>query len=318
MPQLQGQGLALVLSRLSNATDLLRTSLVNKVWAEASAIAQPISIRLIQKGDANDLSKLNWLQGLQQQGRLQDLQQIRLWLEEPDPTRASLSVGFMMLLGSCQIRECSVKGSYCFKTVLGLLPKTVQVLDLRQYPGCEHEVIHSSSFCKFQNLQSLRLGVHLGEGYSAEDDNSDGYMFIWDAPLPGLTSAIVQDLLISSLQSGCDIRQCLPNVSQLGLRIIADEQGAQLAQGVLSLPCLQKIRLDLLFSTETEAFNLLVPTTSLIEELLLRGSEEPRVSLYLRKAAISLRCSGVDVSSVSDPTDLFAASYRTLSCEDSL
>lgn len=289
-----------------------------KVWAEASAIARPISIRLIQEGDANDLSKLNWLQGLQQQGRLQDLQQIRLWLEEPDPTRASLSVGFMTLVGSCQIRECSIRGSYCFKTVLGLLPKTVQVLDLRQYPGCELEVIYSSSFCKFQKLQSLRLGVVLGEYYLTEDDDLDGYKFIWDAPLPGLTSAIVQDLLVSSLQPGCDIRQCLPNVSQLGLRIIADEQGAKLAQGVLSLPCLQKIRLDLLSSTETEAFNLMVPTASLIEELLLKGPEEPSVSLYLRKAAISLQCSGVDVSSVKNPTDLFAVSYRTLSCEHSL
>ena len=40
MPHLQGEELTLVLSRLSNPTDLLRTSLVNKEWAEASATAR--------------------------------------------------------------------------------------------------------------------------------------------------------------------------------------------------------------------------------------------------------------------------------------
>ena len=100
--------------------------------------------------------------------------------------------------------------------------------------------------------------------------------------------------------------------------MLTDQPGAQLAQDVLSLPYLLKIRLDLLFSTETDTLALVVPSTSLIEELLMNGPIQPCISLKLGKTAMSLQCCGTDVSSVKEPTDLFLFGLSNTSCAHSL
>ena len=299
--QLEGELLILTLSRLSTARDLNSCAMVSKTWAEASTRTRPQVLHLQPHNDAQkepktSVHQLRWLQGLQQQGRLQGLQTAVLHEHEaghdperPDPS--PLSQGFIVLAGSWHICRCVLHGRFCWTSAIALLPTTLSALEL--WPDSGPSLNYLSDFLRFPKLQMLRLGVGLADNEKENGQDVLESMLVLNAALSSLITFSVIDRLHVTLAEGHDMSSCLPNIQHISFRIEASDKGMELAQEVMDLESYLSLELDLA-EGPGEGNTLVLPETTMLKELMVSAPfKTPEVSIEVEKTGVELECSFV-------------------------
>lgn len=264
-----------------------------------------LSLQHRSEGISSALSKVRWLQGLQQRDCLKHLQSAHLLLSVPREEPNPLAQGFMMLAGSCCLRHCTLNGSFCLATALGLLPTSLFSLGL--WPNFGPQVIRLSAFKRFTALKVLRLNVYAVDEQDTNEPGFGYFQFLIDAPFPRLKSLNVT--MAWQLADGCDIHECLPNANQVICAVMRDHQGVQLAESVLLLARLQKLDMALIDGEGPLDFTLVIHEASSIEELTIEGSPRSGVSVVVGKYGISFDCRNVNTLTVRRPENLEVELY---------
>ena len=310
MTRLDGEALVLVLNQLSTAKDHAACGMVSKAWAQASTCTHPQEIRLqhLYRDDVADfkhaMHHIRWLQALQQQGRLQNMQKAALLDNfsshdngKQDPS--SISQGFLALAGSWQLCKCVLRGTFCLSTAAALLPTTLLALEL--WPESAPDVTWLSSFQRFARLQVLKLGVGISNHVS-EFPGEDILEFelVLDAAIPSLESFAVLDRLHITILDGCNVGDCLPRVRRASFRLAANAEALQLAQEILEVQSLLDLRLDL-EDGSGQRTTLTVPMAGSLQNLIFCGpARTPKVSVVIEKAGLGYSCSRVSNVSSAD------------------
>ena len=316
MPVLECELLGLILSCLTESKYIICCAVVSRTWAEASKHTRNKSLMLehtLHDGVEVARAHLRWLQGLQQEGRLDNLQEAHLLPydlpEDEDEVQtfpSFLSQGFVVLAGTWRLREVTLYGPVCYATAVAMLPTTLVVLKL--WPHTGPLVTNLSDFKRFKKLRVLQFAFGLGT--SAHPHDVTEHMFLIETAFPGLKFLALHDRLRCRTSPSYDMATSLPNLQHISLRVMVNAAGAQLAHNVISLVQLRKVGLHLLDGDSTD-LDLVVPAASLIEQLNVVGPHaKPRVTLDLIKSGVNYCCSNVaEVKSAHSDFDLFDASY---------
>lgn len=258
MTQLRGETLELVLGYLTAAGDFVRCPAVNRAWAQASNLTQirVLTLHHNREGVPSALSEIRWLQRLQQRGCLKNWREARLHCIAHSEQLNPLAQGFMMLAGSYRLTKCDLSGSFCLVTALGLLPTSLSSLEL--WPWTGPAINHMSAFKRFTTLKGLRLGVDkCSEPAEFNGVVSDECMFVIDAPFPCLRSLL--HVMTCHLASGCGVTECLPQLNLFSSWLYNDPHGVQLAESVILLGCLQKLKLTFMPTANAGLFQIVCP-----------------------------------------------------------
>lgn len=326
MATLPTEALSLVLSRLTHVQDIFRCSLVCRAWARAGKDAEQETLVLVQlhsdprwagmpRETADAQGLLKWLQRLQLEGRLKSLKKLRLspaseiWFPEPLGPSA-LSQGLLILAGLWQLHEVSLVGSFTLKSALALLPKTILILNL--WPDSAPDKICLADFKRFKQLQALELAV----GEAADDATSFvGSSLVLDCCMSSLTYLCVHNRVRCTLSSDLALYDLLPNVTQLSVQVTADRDGLGLADKILQMKELRKLKL-LLYGSVTSKHRLIIPSDSLLEQLQLVGPvKSPCVFLSIPSSCVHglrYKCQNVSEISAGDALEELDAVPRNL------
>ena len=316
LPKLEGELLGLILRHMTEAADIIRCSTVSHSWAEASKHTQLTSLDLHHSTVAGSetqiaQAQLRWLQDLQKSERVKTLQQVHLLVHEGrdeglSQTPSFLSQGLLVLAGSWPLTKIVLHGPVCFDTAVAMLPASLLVLEM--WPDTGPGVTSLSSFQRFPKLQVLRLAM-------GSDDIFLEYDFVINHTLPDLVFLSIHDCLcLRGCPTGSKLGELVPKLEHASFQIKADDAGVKLAEDVIRLGHLNKLDLNLT-DGDGDAVNLLVPSTSHLQELLVSGPDtSPRVALTLGKAGVKYICEYVQrICNTHELPDMRSADYLTLS-----
>ena len=266
MARLQDEVAGLVLSRLTDASDVVRCSVVCRTW---SGLLKRTHLKAIEMwhreahGDDEEAqAQLRWLQGLQNDGCLKHLQEAVL-IEHPDletdPGELStLSQGFIVMAGCWPLHTTVLSGPFSYSHAVALLPNCLVELELWPYslPGGS---VRLSQFQKYTSLRKLKVAA--GDGSPVDQNYSGAAEFLVDTALSALQFLSARDKLICNVTAGHSFAELLPSVQHACLNLRASVDGLILAQSIMVSQTMCKLELYLIES-DGPSTTLQVPKSS--------------------------------------------------------
>ena len=282
---LHDEPLRLVLGHLTDARDIIRCSVVNKAWGQAIKHTQPRRLD-ITPGESQEEQRdqVRWLQGMQKADRFDHLHEARITEPRIEGNTSILSQGFVVLAGAWHLTKVVLYGPFCLLTAVAYLPPSL--VELQLWADCGPDttyVVYLSSFRRFTNLKMLWLAI----GTGSLDGGDNEYCLLIDSRFVGLELFTVYDTLRCSMPTG-QLDEHLPHVQHLSLRVSLDICGRKLAQSVMALLSLHKVKLEMFNADGIHSDLMLeVPKASQIQQFILLGpTDMPKVYMKLHNVDI--------------------------------
>ena len=281
MQHLSAELLAIVLSRLDEPSDFVRSSAVCKQWATGVSQLRPKALNLWHWRNPEQEGDTSWLQAWQLQGRLQNLQDVS-WVEDsPDLHYNSIfSYALLSYAALWNLHTCRLDGGFCFKAALCLLPTSLKHLAL--HPNVAQKALRLSKFERFTDLEHLTVGPH----WAPRDEMSFSVNNCLMTNLKCLDLA-PGAAIAYTLDADSDIAGCLPNLVKL--RVRTPQNSFELACRIIALPHLQM--LYLLMSESSDEKNKFVVRG---KAQLVIATQWNDVQLFLQFFVHEFQAAGMD------------------------
>lgn len=295
----------IILSHLVDPFDLIRCSVVSQRWHSAYLQAQTSALNFSLRCTAGSRRKyvsglVRWIQARHAGGNFCQLANLTADFNDEDSGNAEVDAevsetlwfsagAVLMLAGSWPLKRVAFSGRFDFSTALGLLPASVQHLQLSIHSRALPRIIDLATFCKFKALKNLTIVPHVPEAL-----HQRRCCFSLSATLTNLTSLNLSTwpLLV---KDDCSAAQCLPSLqcATLHLRV----------GSVNDFTCLDQVEAlyvqlmdDSPLPPEKTAKIVLVKSSSHLRKLVLRGPLQTDIRLQVNKPGVQLDCKNVNVS----------------------
>ena len=272
--------LSRILETFDNPRDLLSFSIVCQSWRSASANVCPKKL-ILQRRDLMDYYKAGIGRGLVtllRQDRLRQLSELQLLATnmtlmegyrshtEEGMTLQHLSASIFTTFSMCSLRVCHIEGTFCLRSIVELLPSSLEVLHLslgfdQQTFPLSDAILCSSRFQRFSNLQKLYFEKLIYREAL--------YQFIVDSAMPSLKVLSLPGVVLSSSQNST-VAGCLPLLTEVvaDIAIVPGTRFERLVQDLLQVTC--QVNLQLCYIHGAHQIHFIVQETSALRACRLQ------------------------------------------------
>lgn len=293
--------LSRILETFDNPRDLLSFSIVCQSWRSASANVCPKKL-ILQRRDLMDYYKAGIGRGLVallRQDRLRQLSELQLLatnmslmegdrsLTEEGMTLQHLSATIFTTFSMCSLRVCHIEGTFCLRSIVELLPSSLEELHLcldydQQTFPLSSDILCSSQFQRFSNLQKLCF-------YSLIHQTPLN-IFSVDCAMPSLKVLELPGAVLS-LPQDCTVPGCLPSLTEVvaDIDIEPSTQFEPRVQGLLQSVC--QVNLQLHYIYGAHQVNFIVQESSALKACRLQvdaeDEDQSSINLVIRKVVMT-------------------------------